>query len=255
MGVSRICKIKRQRTTADHSTMKLAISILFLATTSTGAPSVALRRTMPTGHAESALARNQMQTAMKIQNNIVPWIQHLENILKLSIERQYNETSQLYKYIEALENRIAYLKSDTDENLKAIQENTKENLISLQTMTNWNDEKILEATVINSGSSRTPNHLDTSQNTDSATASPSSVPSVNLKSWSFKEPIISIADVETFNPPRRLPMISTHTTPVPHSTNTTPPLFKTNTSPAPFSTNTISAPHSTKPPCIAGGLK
>merc|ERR1712156_831426 len=236
-SVSRICRIKRQRTTVDHSTMKLAISILFLATTSTGAPSVSLRRTMPTGHAESTLAHNQMRTAMKIQNNIVPWIQHLENILKLSIERQYTETSQLYKYIEALENRIAYLKNDTDENLKAIQENTKENLISLQTMTNWNDEKILEATVINSGSSRTPNHLDTSQNTDPAPASQYSVPSINLKSWSFKEPIISTADVETFSPPRRLPMISTNTTPAP---------FKTNTSPAPYST---------KPPCIASGLK
>merc|ERR1711953_494631 len=236
-SVSRICRIKRQRTTVNNSTMKLAISILFLATTSTGAPSMSLRRNMPIGHAENTLAHNQMHTAMKIQNNIVPWIQHLENILKLSIESQYTETSQLYKYIEALENRIAYLKNDTDENLKAIQENTKENLISLQTMTNWNDEKILEATVINSGSSRTPNHLDTSQNTDSAPASPSSVPSVNLKSWSYKEPIISTADVETFSPPRRLPMISTSTTP------------------APFNTNTSPAPYSTKPPCIASGLK
>merc|ERR1712156_1210508 len=214
-SVSRICKIKRQRTTADHSTMKLAISILFLATTSTGAPSVALRRTMPTGHTENTLAENQKQTAMKIQNNIVPWIQHLEDSLKLSIERQHNETSQLHKYIEALEKKIMYLKNDTDETLKALQENTKENLISLQTITNWNDEKILEATVINSGSSRTPNHLDTSQNTDSAPASPSSVPSVNLKSWSFKEPIISTADVETFRPPRRLPMINTETSPAP----------------------------------------
>merc|ERR1711953_997974 len=245
-SVSRICRIKRQRTTVDQSTMKLAISILFLATTSTGAPSVSLRRNMPIGHAENTLAQNQKQTAMKIQHQIVPWIQHLENILKLSIERQHNETSQLYKYIEELENRITYLKNDTDESLKAIQENTKENLISLQTITNWNDEKILEATVINSGSSRTPNHLDTSQNTDSAPASPSSVPSVNLKSWSFKEPIISTADVETFSPPRRLPMITTNTTPAP---------FKTNTSPAPFSANTIPAPYSTKPPCIAGGLK
>merc|ERR1712113_659404 len=191
-SVSRICRIKRQRTTVDHSTMKLAISILFLATTSTGAPSMSLRRTMPTGHAQNTLVQNQKQTAMKIQHQIVPWIQHLENILKLSIERQHNETSQLHKYIEALEKKIMYLKNDTDENLKAIQENTKENLISLQTITNWNDEKILEATVINSGSSRTPNHLDTSQNTDSAPASPSSVPFVNLKSWSFKEPIISI---------------------------------------------------------------
>merc|ERR1712047_37403 len=178
-SVSRICRIKSQRTTADHSTMKLAISILFLATTPTGAPSVSLKRNMPIGHAEKTLAQNQKQTSMKIQHQIVPWIKHLENILKLSIERQYNETSQLYKYIEALENRIAYLKNDTDENLKALQENTKENLISLQTMTNWNDEKILEATVMNS-----MKHLDTSQNTDSAPASPSPFPSVNLKSWS-----------------------------------------------------------------------
>merc|ERR1712012_1037666 len=193
-SVSRICRIKRQRTTVDHFTMKLAISILFLATTSTGAPSMSLRRTMPTGHAENTLAENQKQTAMKIQHHIVPWIQNLEDILKLSIERQYNETSQLYKYIDALEKRIAYMKSDTNENLKALQENTKENLISLQTMTNWNDEKILEATVMNS-----MKHLDTSLNTDSAPASPSTLPSVNLKSWSFKEPIISTADVETFS--------------------------------------------------------
>merc|ERR1711973_253483 len=231
-SVSRICRIKRQRTTVDQSTMKLAISILFLATTSTGAPSVSLRRNMPIGHAENTLAENQKQTAMKIQHHIVPWIQHLEDILKLSIERQHNETSQLHKYIEALEKKIMYLKNDTDENLKALQENTKENLISLQTMTNWNDEKILEATVMNS-----MKHLDTSQNTDSATASPSTLPSVNLKSWSFKEPIISTADAETFSPPRRLPMISTNTTPAPHSTNSTP------------------APYSTKPPCIAGALK
>merc|ERR1712038_1568848 len=215
--------LKKQRATVDHSTMKLAISIIFLATTSTGAPSMSLRRTMPTRHAENTLVQNQKQTAMKIQHQIVPWIQHLENILKLSIERQYNETSQLYKYIEALEKRIAYLKNDTDENLKALQENTKENLLSLQTMTNWNDEKILEATVMNS-----MKHPDMSLNTDSAPASPSNFPSVNLKSWSYKEPIISTADIETYSPPRRLPMISTNTTP---------------------------APYSTKPPCIAGALK
>merc|ERR1712165_444622 len=225
-SVSRICRIKRQRTTVDHSTMKLAISILFLATTSTGAPSMSLRRNMPIGHDETTLAENQKQTAMKIEYNIIPWIQDLEKILTLSIDRQYNETSQLHKYIEALEERIAYLKSDTDENLKALQENTKENLITLQTMTNWNDEKILEATVMNS-----MKHLDTSLNTDSATASPSNFPSVNLKSWSFKEPVLSTADVETFTPPRRMPMISTNTTPAPHSTNSTP------------------APYSTKPPC------
>merc|ERR1712062_817055 len=214
-SVSRICRIKSQRTTVDHSTMKLAISIIFLATTSTGAPSMSLRRNMPIRHAENTVAQNQKLTSMKIQNNIVPWIQHLEKILTLSIERQYNETSQLYKYIEALENRIAYLKNDTDENLKALQENTKENLISLQTMTNWNDEKILEATVMDS-----LKHPDTSLNTDSAPASPSPFPSVNLKSWSFKEPIISTADIETYSPPKRLPMISTNTTPAPYSTST-----------------------------------
>merc|ERR1712038_931557 len=232
-SVSRICRIKRQRTTVDPSTMKLAFSIIFLATTSTGAPSVSLKRNMPTRHAENILAENQKQTAMKIQHQIVPWIQHLENILKLSIERQYTETSQLYKYIEALEKKIMYLKNDTDEKLKALQENTKENLLSLQTMTNWNDEKILEATVMNS-----MKHPDTSLNTDSAPAPPPySVPSVNLSSWSYKEPVLSTAYAETFSPPRRLPMISTTPTPVPHSTSTTP------------------APYSTKPPCIAGGLK
>merc|ERR1711973_409984 len=236
-SVSRICRIKRQRTTVDQSTMKLAISILFLATTSTGAPSVSLRRNMPIGHAENTLAENQKQTAMKIQHHIVPWIQHLEDILKLSIERQHNETSQLHNYIEALEKKIMYLKNDTDENLKALQENTKENLISLQTITNWNDEKVLEATVMNSGTSGALNHLDTSLNTDSAPASPSNFPSVNLNSWSYKEPIISTADIETYSPPRRLPMISTKTTPAPYSTNKTP------------------APYSTKPPCIAGALK
>ena len=121
---------------------------------------MSLRRTMPTRHAENTLVQNQKQSAMKIQHQIVPWIQHLEDILKLSIERQHNETSQLHKYIEALEKKIMYLKNDTDENLKALQENTKENLLSLQTMTNWNDEKILEATVMNS-----MKHPDTSQNT------------------------------------------------------------------------------------------
>merc|ERR1711936_1445910 len=152
----------RSRRTKHKRAMKLAISLLFIAAISKEAPSVTLRRTMPTGHAENTLAQNQKQTAMKIQKDVVPWIQHLENILKLSIERQHNETSQLYKYIGALEKRIAYLKNDTDENIKAPQENTKENLISLQTMVNWNDEKILEATVINSGSSGTLKHLDTS---------------------------------------------------------------------------------------------
>merc|ERR1712223_1224091 len=140
----------RSRRTKHKRAMKLAISLLFIAAVSKEAPSVTLRRTMPTGHAENTLAQNQKQTAMKIQKDVVPWIQHLENILKLSIERQHNETSQLYKYIDAtiyhttaeLVKRITDLKENTDESLKALEENTKENLNSLKTITNDNNKKI-----------------------------------------------------------------------------------------------------------------
>merc|ERR1711953_664566 len=133
----------RRRRTKSKRAMKLAIYVLFLAAASTGAPSLPLKRNMPIGHAENTLAENQKQTSMKIQNEVTPWIQHLENILKLSIERQHNETSQLYKYIDAsishvtaeLVKRIKDLKENTDESLKALEENTKENLNSLKTIT------------------------------------------------------------------------------------------------------------------------
>merc|ERR1712156_1068624 len=146
---------RSRRTTKHKRAMKLAISLLFIAAVSKEAPSVTLRRTMPTGHAENTLAQNQKQTAMKIQKDVVPWIQHLENILKLSIERQHNETSQLYKYIDAsmshttaeLLKRINDLRENTDESLKALEENTKENLNSLKTITDDNNEKIIESTV------------------------------------------------------------------------------------------------------------
>merc|ERR1712223_728083 len=91
----------RRRRTKSKRVMKLAIYALFLAAASTGAPSLGLKRNMPIGHAENTLAENQKQTSMKIQNEVTPWIQHLENILKLSIERQHNETSQLYEYTDA----------------------------------------------------------------------------------------------------------------------------------------------------------
>merc|ERR1712115_19317 len=157
----------RRRRTKSKRAMKLAIYVLFLAAASTGAPSPGLRRTMPTGHAENTLAQNQKQTAMKIQKDVVPWIQHLENILKLSIERQHNETSQLYKYIDAttshttaeLVKRIIDLKENTDESLKALEENTKENLNSLKTITNDNNKKIIETTV-NSNNSALALSLD-----------------------------------------------------------------------------------------------
>merc|ERR1711953_330121 len=131
---------RSRRTTKNKRAMKLAISLLFIAAVSTGAPSVGLRRTMPTGHAENTLAQNQKQTAMKIQKDVVPWIQHLENILKLSIERQHNETSHLYKHIDAsishttaeLVKRITDLKENTDESLKALEENTTESFTTLR---------------------------------------------------------------------------------------------------------------------------
>merc|ERR1711936_729795 len=157
----------RSRRTKHKRAMKLAISLLFIAAVSKEAPSVVLRRTMPTGHAENTLAQNQKQTAMKIQKDVVPWIQHLENILKLSIERQHNETSQLYKYMDAtlshttaeLVKRITDLKENTDESLKALEENTKENLNSLKTITDDNNEKIIENTV-NSNNSALALSLD-----------------------------------------------------------------------------------------------
>merc|ERR1712107_189368 len=158
---------RSRRTTKNKRAMKLAISVLFLAAASTGAPSVGLRRTMPTGHAGNTLAENQKQTAMKIQNKVTPWIQHLEQILKLSIERQHNETSQLYKYIDdsiahatsEVVKRITDLKENTDESLKALEENMKENLNSLKTITDDNNEKIIENTV-NSNNSALALSLD-----------------------------------------------------------------------------------------------
>ena len=122
---------------------------------------------MPIRHAENTYAQNQKLTSMKIQHQIVPWIQHLENILKLSIERQHNETSQLYKYIDAsishvtaeLVKRIKDLRENTDESLKALEENTKENLNSLKTITDDNNEKIIENTV-NSNNSALALSLD-----------------------------------------------------------------------------------------------
>merc|ERR1711963_1161326 len=145
----------RRRRTKNKRAMKLAIYVLFLAAASTGAPSLGLKRTMPMGHAENTLAENQKQTSMKIQNEVTPWIQHLENILKLSIERKHNGTSQLYEYMDAsishataeLVRRINDLRENTDESLRALEENTKENLNSLKTITHDNNEKIIETTV------------------------------------------------------------------------------------------------------------
>ena len=158
---------RSRRTTNNKRAMKLAISVLFLAAASTGAPSHGLKRTMPIGHAENTLAENQKQTAMKIQNKVTPWIQHLEKILKLSIERQHNETSQLYKYIDdsiahatsEVVKRITDLKENTDVSLKALEENMRENLNSLKTITDDNNEKIIENTV-NSNNSALALSLD-----------------------------------------------------------------------------------------------
>merc|ERR1711936_1434713 len=157
----------RRRRTKTTRAMKLAIYVIFLAAASTGAPSLPLKRSMPIGHTENTLAENQKQTSMKIQNEVTPWIQHLENILKLSIERQHNETSQLYEYMDAsishvtaeLVKRINDLKENTDESLKALAGNTKENLNSLKTITEDNNEKIIDNTV-NSNKSALAMSLD-----------------------------------------------------------------------------------------------
>jgi len=150
--------------------MKLALSILFLAASSAAAPALAgmgLSRDMNTGHSFDTLATNQKRTAIKITKEVLPKIEHNFNMLKLSIEREHNETSQLYEYIDAsiahatkaIIKTIIEMKTNTDKSIKALEENTKENLISLKTINNENNQKILEKTV-NSNNSALALSLD-----------------------------------------------------------------------------------------------
>jgi len=148
--------------------METALLLLFLAASSTAAPqALGLARDMNTGHSLNTLATNQKRTAMKITKEVLPRIEHNFNMLKLSIEREHNETSQLYEYIDAsiahatkaIVKTIIEMKTNTDESIKALEENTKENLVALKTINNENNEKILETTV-NANNSALASSLD-----------------------------------------------------------------------------------------------
>jgi len=161
---------RKRRNSSSSRSMNLALFILFLAGSSAGAPTLAgigLARDMNTGHSPDTLARNQKQTAIKITKEVLPKIEHNFKMLKLITEREHNETSQLYEYIDAsiahatkaIIKTIIDLKTNTDESIKALEENTKENLVSLKTINNENNQKILETTV-NSNNSALALSLD-----------------------------------------------------------------------------------------------
>merc|ERR1712018_949389 len=138
---------RNRRNSSSSRSMELALSILFLAGSSAGAPAlpgIGLAHDMSTGHSLGTLANNQKRTAIKITKGVLPKIEHNFNMLKLSIEREHNETSQLYENIDAsiahatkaIIKTIIDLKTNTDESIKTLEENTKENLVSLKTINN-----------------------------------------------------------------------------------------------------------------------
>jgi len=132
--------------------MKFAISILFLVASSRAAPSIS---DMNTGSVHNSLDKTQKRTDMNIRKKVMPDIQRNFDLIKQTNEREYNETSQLYEYIDAsiahatksIMKAITDLKTNTDESIRALGENTRENLISLKTINNENNQKILEKTV------------------------------------------------------------------------------------------------------------
>merc|ERR1712110_264308 len=137
--------------------MKFAISILFLAATSRAAPSIS---DMNTGSVHNTLDRTQKATDIQITNKVIPDIQRNFDLIKQTNEREYNETSQIYEYIDAsiahatksIMKAITDLKTNTDESIRALGENTRENFISLKTINNENNQKIPEKTVDSSDS-------------------------------------------------------------------------------------------------------
>merc|ERR1712186_89701 len=143
----------------NSKNMKFAISILFLAATSRAAPSISFSD-MNTGSVHNTLDRTQKATDIQITNKVMPDIQRNFDLIKQTNEREYNETSQLYKYIDAsiahatksIMKAITDLKTNTDESIRALGENTRENFISLKTINNENNQKILEKTVDSSDS-------------------------------------------------------------------------------------------------------
>merc|ERR1711881_521026 len=143
----------------NSKNMKFAISILFLAATSRAAPSISFSD-MNTGSVHNTLDRTQKATDIQITNKVIPDIQRNFNLIKQTNEREYKETSQIYEYIDAsiahatksIMKAITDLKTNTDESIRALGENTRENLISLKTINNENNQKILEQTVASSDS-------------------------------------------------------------------------------------------------------
>merc|ERR1712061_540208 len=137
--------------------MKFAISILFLAATSRAAPSIS---DMNTGSVHNTLDSAQKRTDIQITNKVMPDIQRNFDLIKQTNEREYKETSQIYEYIDAsiahatksIMKAITDLKTNTDESIRALGENTRENLISLKTINNENNQKILEQTVASNDS-------------------------------------------------------------------------------------------------------
>merc|ERR1712037_475765 len=133
---------RSKKNSSSSRSMKLALSILFLAASSAAAPALAgmgLSRDMNTGHSFDTLATNQKRTAIKITKEVLPKIEHNFNMLKLSIEREHNETSQLYKYIDAsiahatkaIIKTIIEMKTNTDKSIKALEENTNNSALAL----------------------------------------------------------------------------------------------------------------------------
>merc|ERR1712088_338571 len=143
----------------NSKNMKFAISILFLAATSRAAPSISFSD-MNTGSVHNTLDRTQKATDIQITNKVMPDIQRNFNLIKQTNEREYKETSQIYEYIDAsiahatksIMKAITDLKTNTDESIRALGENTRENFISLKTINNENNQKILEKTVDSSDS-------------------------------------------------------------------------------------------------------
>jgi len=104
---------------------------------------------------------------MKIQKVILPKIERNFNLTKLIVEREYKETSQLYKYIDdsiahatsEIIKKLTDMKKNTDDSLNTLETNMEQNLVSLKTTTKENNEKILQSTV-NSNNSALALSLD-----------------------------------------------------------------------------------------------
>jgi len=148
--------------------MKQTLALLFLAGSSiVSALPYGLPHSMDMGTATDTLATNQKTTAIQIKNEVLPKIERNFNLTKLVVEREYKETSQLYKYIDdsiahatsAIIKTITDMKKNTDESISILEKNMKDNLVSLKTTTKENNEKILQSTV-NSNSSALALSLD-----------------------------------------------------------------------------------------------